>query len=146
MIASLHRTHIGLSTDFGSYKGLLWRRTGPELSLSVFYLLPTCLAVWLLDKWAGILVSVVSEVAWLVADHMAGHIYLKSVNDRSGHRAGDRLLCLMASTLQRHMGGSDIVARVGGEFALLLPATEAEHAQKVLSALKSQLVEETEQR
>jgi diguanylate cyclase (GGDEF)-like protein len=57
-------------------------------------------------------------------------------------------LCLIASTLQRHMGGSDIVARVGGgdEFALLLPGTEAAPAQRILSALKSQLVEETEQR
>ena len=40
---------------------------------------------------------------------------------------------------------SDIVARAGGdEFALLMPDTEAEPAQRILSALKSALVEETE--
>jgi diguanylate cyclase (GGDEF)-like protein len=200
----------------------LW--TGPELSFSVFYLLPIYLAVWLLDKWAGMFISIFSGVTWLAADFMAGHTYshplipywnaavrlsffftttyllaqlkkrldvekvmartdpltqlangkhfytlaeaeivrsraadspltiayldvddFKGVNDRLGHYVGDQLLRLIASTLQRHIRRSDIVARAGGdEFALLMPDTEAASAQRILSALKSALVEETE--
>jgi len=200
----------------------LW--TGPELSFSLFYLLPIYLAVWLLDKWAGMFISIFSGVTWLAADFMAGHTYshplipywnaavrlsffltttyllaqlkkrleveerlartdpltqvangkhfytlseaeiararsagspltivyidvddFKGINDRLGHHAGDRLLCLIASTLQRRVRSSDIVARVGGdEFALLLPDTDAEPTQRILSALKNLLVQETE--
>lgn len=198
----------------------LW--TGPELSFSIFYLLPVYLAVWLLDQWAGVLISVVSAVIWLAADFWAGHTYshplipywnaivrlsfflittyllarlkgqlklertlartdpltqvanskhfytlaeaeitrsratgcpftiayidvddFKRVNDRLGHHGGDRLLCLIASTVQRNVRASDIVARVGGdEFALLLPVTAMDPAQKILSALKVQLAVE----
>jgi predicted signal transduction protein with EAL and GGDEF domain len=188
--ASLLVGEIALILCLGAFD--LW--TGPELSFSIFYLLPIYLAVWLLDKWPGMLISIVSAVTWLVADSMAGHTYshplipywnaavrlsfflvtmyllaqlkerleteetlaqtdpltrltngkhfyrlaeveiarartaglpltiayidvddFKGVNDRLGHHVGDRLLCLIASTLQRHIRRSDIVARVGGD-------------------------------
>lgn len=46
----------------------------------------------------------------------------KPINDRYGHKAGDRALTVVARRLQRHLRRNDTVARVGGdEFVLLLP-------------------------
>ncbi len=52
----------------------------------------------------------------------------KKVNDIHGHRAGDRLLRMVASTLDRSTRPSDTVGRWGGEeFLIVAPAgTEAE--------------------
>lgn len=69
---------------------------------------------------------------------------LKSVNDGSGHVAGDALLIGIAKALLGAVRRSDIVARVGGdEFAVLLdniPASElpgkAERITKIVSKLK----------
>jgi diguanylate cyclase (GGDEF)-like protein len=45
----------------------------------------------------------------------------KGINDRHGHAAGDAVLRAVAGVLGRHVRGSDLVARIGGdEFALLL--------------------------
>lgn len=45
----------------------------------------------------------------------------KSVNDREGHAAGDRVLRLMGACLSTEARGRDCVARIGGEeFALIL--------------------------
>jgi C4-dicarboxylate-specific signal transduction histidine kinase len=49
--------------------------TGYELSLSILYLGPVCLATWTLGRSAGVAFSVLSLVAWLISDHMMGHIY-----------------------------------------------------------------------
>jgi len=54
----------------------------------------------------------------------------KSINDRFGHKEGDRLLQQVADTLRRTCRRTDVVARWGGEeFAVLLPDTAAEGAQ-----------------
>jgi diguanylate cyclase (GGDEF)-like protein len=48
----------------------------------------------------------------------------KSVNDRCGHQAGDRILIGLARTLQQETRHSDICCRFGGEeFAVILPFT-----------------------
>lgn len=49
---------------------------------------------------------------------------LKTVNDRSGHAAGDALLRMIGRVLARETRAFDKAARIGGdEFALLLPQT-----------------------
>jgi diguanylate cyclase (GGDEF)-like protein len=41
---------------------------GPEWALSLFFLFPITLATWHVDGWAGVLVSFVSALAWLMID------------------------------------------------------------------------------
>lgn len=62
--------------------------------------------------------------------------HFKSVNDRYGHPAGDRVLRMMARRLQDALRRIDHVCRVGGEeFALILPDTPAEAAHEVVGRL-----------
>jgi signal transduction histidine kinase len=49
--------------------------TGPELSFSIFYLIPVCLVAWFVGGQAGIAMAVVGAIVWLVADLAAGHFY-----------------------------------------------------------------------
>ena len=57
---------------------------------------------------------------------------LKLTNDAFGHDAGDRLLCIVADILKEACRSGDIIARIGGdEFAILLPRTDAEKAEKI---------------
>ncbi|MBI1928984.1 GGDEF domain-containing protein [Candidatus Poribacteria bacterium] len=66
----------------------------------------------------------------------------KLMNDRFGHRIGDTLLCLVASTIQKNLRRSDTVARLGGdEFAILLPETGREAADEVLDRLRKLLLD-----
>jgi diguanylate cyclase (GGDEF)-like protein len=57
---------------------------------------------------------------------------MKTINDRDGHPAGDRLLRELASLLGESCRETDIVARYGGdEFVVLMPGTDAEGASRV---------------
>ena len=58
----------------------------------------------------------------------------KTVNDRDGHDAGDRLLTRVAEEIRGGLRSTDVVARVGGdEFYLLFPETWAVEADALLS-------------
>lgn len=62
--------------------------------------------------------------------------HFKQVNDRFGHAVGDRLLTVVARSMQREVRGADVVARLGGdEFAVLLPHTTSDSAARVLEKL-----------
>lgn len=66
--------------------------------------------------------------------------YLKPINDKYGHKAGDEAINLVAGKLQQCLRRMDIVARYGGdEFAALLPETDIETAkviaQRILDTL-----------
>lgn len=60
----------------------------------------------------------------------------KLVNDRAGHLAGDRTLLEVAAILTRSVRSADSVFRTGGdEFALILPETDREVAERVIQRL-----------
>ena len=66
----------------------------------------------------------------------------KSVNDKLGHGAGDKLLCAVAARLLDSIRGGDTVCRYGGdEFVIMLPDVEdpaiaAAAAEKILDRLR----------
>lgn len=62
----------------------------------------------------------------------------KRVNDSFGHKAGDRVLQLVAREIKNRLRKTDFVARFGGEeFALLFPETLPEDARIVLDKLRA---------
>jgi diguanylate cyclase (GGDEF)-like protein/PAS domain S-box-containing protein len=62
---------------------------------------------------------------------------LKQVNDREGHAAGDSLINHAAEVLTLAFRAGDVVARIGGdEFAVLLPATDANVAKQLLQRMR----------
>ena len=62
--------------------------------------------------------------------------HFKRVNDEHGHPAGDQLLAAFGALLRSHLRRSDQAFRYGGEeFCLLLPHTDASHAQQKTEAL-----------
>lgn len=65
----------------------------------------------------------------------------KAVNDRLGHREGDRLLQAVGQTLLQTVRGIDSVARLGGdEFVVLLPNADSEAAATVAPRLRQALL------
>lgn len=67
--------------------------------------------------------------------------HFKQVNDRYGHKAGDKALTLIADQLRNNLRESDFLARFGGEeFVVLMPGTELDPARvaadKLLIAVK----------
>lgn len=65
---------------------------------------------------------------------------LKTINDRLGHAAGDRVLQITAQTIASAIRKSDLLARVGGdEFALLLPQSDEQAADAVIRKVRALL-------
>ena len=63
--------------------------------------------------------------------------HFKSVNDRFGHAAGDRVLCAIAGRLSDHSRRVDFVGRWGGEeFIAVLPDAGPEVAAAAAEALR----------
>lgn len=63
--------------------------------------------------------------------------YFKGVNDNFGHMVGDRVLKDVAAIVKQSIRNTDIFARWGGdEFAILLPNTDLEKAEKLAERLK----------
>jgi diguanylate cyclase (GGDEF)-like protein len=61
----------------------------------------------------------------------------KSVNDRFGHAAGDRVLRSLAHILRKRLRGTDLVGRCGGdEFAAALPDAGGADAVRVLDEIR----------
>jgi diguanylate cyclase (GGDEF)-like protein len=191
--------------------GIIRLAIGPEVALSLFYLLPVMGVTWYVGKSAGILISVAAALTWLGADLIRSSqfskpiipyinqsfrllvflivtlvldklkialdnqstlarvdsltgipnrraffelskreldksrryqtpisvIYLdidnfKIVNDRSGHSAGDDLLCHVAKILEKNVRSVDVVARLGGdEFCILLSNAPADTGRSI---------------
>jgi diguanylate cyclase (GGDEF)-like protein len=64
----------------------------------------------------------------------------KSVNDEFGHQVGDTVICRLATTLKKHIRGSDIALRYGGEelLALLIDADLAS-AMRMADGIRSSI-------
>jgi diguanylate cyclase (GGDEF)-like protein/PAS domain S-box-containing protein len=68
--------------------------------------------------------------------------YFKSINDTSGHAAGDALLVILANELRARARKSDLIARLGGdEFAVLMPTTGRMGAEAFATSLNERLME-----
>jgi diguanylate cyclase len=63
--------------------------------------------------------------------------FFKRINDSFGHKAGDRVLQLLARELKKGLRSTDFIARIGGEeFVVLLPETTGAQAKKVMDGLR----------
>ena len=53
--------------------------TGPQISLSIFYVVPVALATWQFKGKIGLVVSFVCAVSWGTADILSGHSYSSAI-------------------------------------------------------------------
>ncbi len=68
--------------------------------------------------------------------------HFKSINDRYGHSAGDKVLAVVAELLAGGIRGSDFVARYGGEeFAMVLPGTSVANGMVVANQVRDAISE-----
>lgn len=64
------------------------------------------------------------------------------INNVSGHKAGDQLLCQVAKRLKQLVRKGDVVARIGGdEFGILMHQSTSESAQAIAKRICLQLFE-----
>ena len=64
----------------------------------------------------------------------------KSINDNFGHLAGDKVLNVIAQTLQKSIRNADYIARYGGEeFTLLLPEISPAQTELALNKLRDRI-------
>jgi diguanylate cyclase (GGDEF)-like protein len=72
---------------------------------------------------------------------------LKTTNDKFGHAVGDQLIKNTAQILRETFRAADIIARIGGdEFGVLLPSTDAETAEQLLTRLRIKLTGQNAER
>jgi len=78
---------------------------------------PTCVAAWDIDQF-------------------------KAINDNYGHRAGDKVLAVVAESLMKSVRNTDFVARYGGEeFVMLLPGTGLEAAARLANQMRESIAQ-----
>jgi diguanylate cyclase (GGDEF)-like protein len=66
--------------------------------------------------------------------------YFKSYNDTYGHVIGDRVLRLIAQTVEMHVKATDVVGRWGGEeFGIVLPGSTADQACQIAERIRQTL-------
>jgi two-component system cell cycle response regulator len=66
----------------------------------------------------------------------------KTVNDTFGHDVGDEVLRAVANVLQRHVRGTDVVCRFGGEEFVVISATDFDSALQFAERLRSAIEQE----
>ena len=66
----------------------------------------------------------------------------KNINDKYGHPAGDKILCMVGNTCLHESREADVLARFGGdEFAILTPGLQEQQAVQYADRLRKLLVE-----
>ncbi len=66
--------------------------------------------------------------------------HFKQLNDSCGHAAGDQALRRFAELLRRHLRGSDVVCRYGGEeFVAVLPGLDCRQARGVAERIQADM-------
>ena len=55
--------------------GILSHKTGPQLSLTIFYMIPIALVTWFAGRSIGFIFSTLSAITWLIADLTSGATY-----------------------------------------------------------------------
>lgn len=66
--------------------------------------------------------------------------FFKSINDRFGHQAGDRVLAHVAGIITAKVGSEDIAGRVGGEeFCIVMPDTDLEGASQLAERIRARI-------
>ena len=68
--------------------------------------------------------------------------HFKAVNDTFGHDVGDEVLQAVANVLQRHVRGTDVVCRFGGEEFVVISATDFDSALQFAERLRSAIEHE----
>src|SRR5512146_2145921 len=58
--------------------GILSNKVGPQLSLTIFYMIPIAMVTWFSGRSIGFLFSILSALVWLIADLESGTAYLQS--------------------------------------------------------------------
>jgi len=88
------------------------KRIGEEIDRWARFGQPACIAVWDIDQF-------------------------KAINDQYGHRAGDKVLTIVADCLAKAIRNSDFLARYGGEeFVMLLPGTTLPDALRLAEQVR----------
>lgn len=63
--------------------------------------------------------------------------YFKRINDEQGHDQGDRVIQRVGNVIKERLRDTDFVARIGGEeFAVIMPHTPLEEAERALDRLR----------
>jgi len=85
-----------------------------------------------------------SEIRKSLSVQMIDIDHFKQVNDRYGHSAGDAVLKEVARRIASGVRPSDFFVRMGGEeFAVVMPETSIENAQKIAERLRLIITQET---
>ncbi len=58
--------------------GILNHMAGPEISTTIFYLIPIVLVTWFTRRSIGFIFSILSALTWLIADLTSGTTHLNS--------------------------------------------------------------------
>ncbi len=69
---------ISIGSIFVLLVGILNHLAGPEISTTIFYLIPIVLVTWFTRRSIGFIFSILSALTWLIADLTSGTTHLNS--------------------------------------------------------------------
>ena len=69
---------ISVGTGMVLLVGILNHMAGPEISTTIFYLIPIVLVTWFTKRSIGFVFSILSALTWLIADLTSGAAHLNS--------------------------------------------------------------------